>query len=235
MRTRTSWRVWAALAVGFLAAPGVFAQGILNPRITLSGGSSKFDSSRTFVVNGQTFNTQFANGGRAKARLTLDLTRHFSIEGIYGFGTSNLNVNDTSGTQQTTAYGIKGHEIQLNALQFFTSPNRHFRPFLTTGVGDAFFVPSDAAKAQAANQFFDSPAQLSSSQNISLTIGGGLEARSRHRIGIRFDVTDHISAVPNWGLPQNSSGSGGTYYLVSGIVHNIQVEAGLVFYLWRLE
>ena len=236
MRTRAFGRVCIAGALALMATPAVFGQGILNPRITLSGGDSKLSASRSFTVNGETFNTQFANGGRVKGRLTLDLTKHFSVEGIYGFGTSNLDVTNTSGTTpQTSGYGVKGHEVQFNFLNYFTGSGSHLRPFLTTGVGDAYFNPTDKAKTQAANQFFDSGTQIKSSNNISLTVGGGLEARSRHRIGIRFDVTDHISAVPNWGMPQTSSGTGGTYYPVSGIVHNIQVEAGLVFYLWRLE
>jgi hypothetical protein len=235
MSTRFAMRVFTGvLAAGLFVAPSVFGQ-ILNPRVTLSGGDSMLKADRTFAAGGQTFNTQYADGGRGKARLTLDLTRHFSLEGVYGFGTSNLNVTDTGNNPQTSSFGVKGHEIQLNALHFFAGSGSHLRPFLTTGVGDALFVPTNNAKQQAANQFINSPAQLSSSNNISWTIGGGFEARSRHRLGLRFDVTDHISGVPTFGVPQSSSGQGGAYYPVSGIVHNIQVEAGIVLYLWRLE
>ena len=234
MSTRLALRVFTVVAAGFLAAPGLFGQ-ILNPRVTVSGGDSMLKASRTFTTNGQTFNTQYADGGRGKARLTLDLTKHLSVEAVYGFGTSNLKVADTGNNPQTTSFGVKGHEIQVNALHYFTGSGSHLRPFLTSGIGDALFVPTYDAKEQAANQFIDSPAQLSSSNNISWNIGGGFEARSRHRLGLRFDVTDHISGVPTFGVPQSSSGQGGAYYPVSGIVHNIQVEAGIVLYLWRLE
>jgi hypothetical protein len=234
MPTRTMWRVCATLGLAFVAAPGVFGQ-IFNPRVTLSGGSSFVKADRTFVVNGDTFNTQFANGGRAKARLTLDLTKHFSVEGVYGFGTSNLKVTNLGGTPQTTGFGVKEHEVQFNVLQFFTGSGSHLRPFLTTGVGDAHFGPTDAAKVKAANQFIGSPAQIAATNNVNLTLGGGFEARARGRIGLRVDVTDHISAVPTFGVPQTSSGTGGAFYPVSGVVHNIQVQAGLVVYLWRLE
>ena len=235
MSKRLAMRVFTVVvAAGLFAAPSVFGQ-ILNPRVTVSGGDSMLKADRTFTAGGQTFNTQYADGGRGKARLTLDLTKHFSVEGIYGFGTSNLNVTNTNGNPQTTSFGVKGHEIQLNFLHFFTGSGSHLRPFVTTGVGDALFVPTDLAKQQAANQFTNSPAQLASSNNISWTIGGGFEARSRHRIGLRLDVTDHISGVPTFGLPQSSSGQGGAYYPVTGIVHNIQAEAGIVLYLWRLE
>ncbi|HXN53553.1 MAG TPA: hypothetical protein VN943_16595 [Candidatus Acidoferrum sp.] len=234
MPARMVLRVCTALGLAFVAAPGVLGQ-ILNPRVTLTGVGSMVKADRTFVVNGRTFNTQFANGGRAKARLTLDLTKHFSVEGVYGFGTSNLKVTDLGTNPQTNAFGVKEHEVQFNVLNFFTGSGSHLRPFLVTGVGDAHFVPTDAAKAKAANAFISSPAQIAATNNVNLTLGGGFEARARGRLGLRVDVTDHISAVPTFGVPQTSSGQGGAVYPVSGIVHNIQVEAGLVIYLWRLE
>ena len=234
MRARILLRSCVFAGAALFAASGAFGQ-LFNPRIAVTAGGSKLAADRTFTVNGETFNTQFANGGRGKARLTLDLTRHFSLEGVYGFGASNLQVTNTTNAPQTTGYGVREHEFQFNALQFFTGSGSYLRPFLTTGLGDAHFGPTSAAKAAAANDFFGSSARLSSTNQISVTIGGGIEARSRHRLGLRFDITDHISAVPNFGLPQSSSGQGGAFYPVSGVVHNIQVEAGLVFYLWRLE
>lgn len=232
MSKRMLVRAGIAIVVAFFAVPMVFGQ-ILNPRVTISGGDSDLMAKRTFVVSGQTFNTQYADGGRVKARLTLDLTNHFSVEGVYGFGTSNLKVTNAGNTPQTNAFGIKGHEVQFNILNYFTGSGSLLRPFLTTGVGDAYFDPTSAAKTQAANNFIDSPAQISGTNKISLTLGGGLEARSRHRLGLRIDVTDHITAVPNFGLPQSAPQQGGAFYPVTGIVHNIQAEAGLVFYLWR--
>jgi hypothetical protein len=233
MSIRLMLRVCTALGLAFMAVPA-FGQ-ILNPRVTLSGGNSMLKADRTFVADGETFNTQFANGGRLKARVTLDLTKHFSVEGLYGFGTSNLKVTDVNATPQTSAFGTKEHEIQFNVLSFFTSSASHLRPFFLSGVGDAHFAPTDAAKAQAANQFISSPAQIASTNNANVTLGGGFEARARGRLGLRVDITDHISAVPTFGVPQTSSGPGAAFYPVTGIVHNIQVEAGLVLHLWRLE
>jgi hypothetical protein len=234
MRTRIFLRSLAFGVAALFAVTGAFGQ-IFNPRVEVTAGSSMLQASRTFVVNGETFNTQFANGGRGKARFTLDLTKHFSLEGVYGFGTSNLQVTNTTNTPQTAGYGVREHEIQFNALQFFTGSGSHLRPFLTTGLGDAHFTPTSAAITAASSQFLDASAKIGATNQVSVTVGGGIEARSRGRLGLRFDVVDHISAVPNFGLPQTSSGPGGTFYPVSGIVHNIQVEAGIVLYLWRLE
>ncbi len=81
MRMQKSWLIGCALSVVVLVAPDVFAQ-ILNPRIALSGGGLFPKAERTFVVNGDTFTSGFADGGNVKARFTLDLTSHFSVEGV---------------------------------------------------------------------------------------------------------------------------------------------------------
>src|SRR2546423_15025201 len=159
MSTRLTMRVFTVVAAGFLAAPGVFGQ-ILNPRVTISGGDSMLKADRTFTTNGQTFNTQYAGGGRGKARLTLDLTKHFSVEALYGFGTSNLKVTDTGNNPQTSSFGVKGHEIQENVLHFFSGSVRHLRSFLLIGVGDALYVPTSADLRDAAIKYYDCPAQL---------------------------------------------------------------------------
>lgn len=227
-------RVCLVLGAVFLGTLVSSAQ-ILNPRVTITGSTSDVSADRTFVVNGNNFQTQYAGGARGKARLTLDLTKHFSVEGVYGFGTSNLDVTTTGNNPQTSAFGVREHEVQANVMHFFTGSSSHLRPFLSTGIGVAHFAPTSAAKTQASFQFIDSPATLSSDNKLSVTIAGGIEARSRHRIGLRLDVMDHISGIPTYGVPQTSSGPGAASYPVSGIVHNIQVEAGLVLYLWRLE
>lgn len=227
-------RVCLVVGTVLLAASASFAQ-ILNPRVTITGSTSDLSAQRTFVVNGNDFQTQYANGARGKARLTLDLTKHFSVEGVYGFGTSNLDVTSTGNNPQTNSFGVREHEVQVNVMDYFSGSSSHLRPFLSTGLGVAHFGPTSAAKTQASFQFIDSPATLSSDNKLSVTIAGGIEARSKHRIGLRLDVMDHISGIPTYGVPQTSSGNGSASYPVSGIVHNIQVEVGLVLYLWRLE
>lgn len=234
MRTKLFRRAGWALLILSVATPAAFGQ-ILNPRVTISGGGSFLRAERTFVLGGQTFNTQFANGGRAKARLTLDLTKHFSIEGVYGFGTSNLQVTATGATLTQRAFGIREHEIQFNILHFFSVGTRRVRPFLTTGVGALRFAPTDQAKARASvNDFISAPALLSSTNQINFAFGGGIEGRFSRWLGLRLDVKDHISAVPRFGVPQTPSGPGGASFPVDGIVHNIQAEAGIVFYLLPL-
>ncbi len=233
MLVKKLWVAGSALLIVFLAVPGTFAQ-ILNPRVTVSGGGSFLRGERTFVVSGETFTTQYAVGGRAKARLTLDLTRHWSVEGVYGFGDNNLRVTEQGTTPGQRSFGIRDHQIQFNILRFFSAGERPVRPFLITGVGLARFIPTDQAKAAAlANDFIDGPAQISATNKPSVAFGGGIEVQATRWFGLRLDVKDRISAVPRFGLPQTSSGTGGAFFPVDGLVHNIDGEVGIVFYLLR--
>jgi hypothetical protein len=225
------WLVGGALLAAVLVAPDVFGQ-ILNPRIALSGGGLFPKAERTFVVNGDTFTSGFANGGNVKARLTLDLTRHFSVEGVYGFGTDNLRITELGPTPVERSFGVRRQEAQFNILHFFVSGKRIVRPFLTTGIGVLRFSPTDQAKATAAAiGFIENPAQITSSDKLSFGIGGGLEGHFSPWLGVRLDVKDDISTIPRFGLPQAPSSSGGTFFPVDGITHNIAAAASLVFYL----
>jgi len=231
MRRQELCSVSGALLVVLTVVPGAFG-GILNPRVTLSAGGSFVKGDRTFTAGTDTFASQFVDGGIYKARLTLDLTKHFSIEGVYGFGPNNLRITKLGGTPTQSDFAVRQQQIQFNFLHFFTSGA--VRPFLTTGLGAVRFVPTSEAKARAlATGFINTPAQISSTKNVSFTFGGGIEGRFSRWLGVRFDVRDQISAVARFGLPQTPSAPGGPSFSVNGIVHNIEAGAGIVFYFFR--
>ena len=104
--------------------------------------------------------------------------------------------------------------------------------FDTSGIGSLRFSPTSEAKALALNdEFIDDPTQLVSTRKLTVAFGGGIEARFSRWLGLRFDVKDHISAVPRFGVPQTSSGPGGIFFPVDGVLHNIEVGVGIVFFL----
>lgn len=222
----------AALALFIFAGliPEVAAQG--NPRITIFGGGSFVRGDRTFVIGSNTFQTRFTNGGRLLGRGSLDLTRHWTLEADYGLGTSNFRVNQSGGSTQQRDYGVRVNNISLNVVRFLTSSDSRFRPYLGGGLGWVRYSPTDLAKAQAqSGQFIDQSAAIQASNKFGFPISGGAEIRLNRWLGTRIDARDYISTIPRFGEPQTSSGSGSDFYPVSGVVHNINVSAGVVFYL----
>ena len=118
-------------------------------------------------------------------------------------------------------------------MRFFTDNESRIRPFFSAGLGAVRFNPTDEAKSAAlSGDFLADPTQLTSSIDISSAVGGGLEARLNRWLGLRFDFKNHMSPIPRYGLEESSSGPGGIFFPVSGILHNVEAAAGIVFYVF---
>ncbi len=234
MKTINSKRLLGWVACALLVAVAVVpnAQAHPNPRITILFGGSFISGDRTFDVNGDTFVSQFLNGGKFRLRGSLDLTSHWTLEGDYSFGRNDQRITqDSGGIIEQRDFKVTVGQVQMNFVRFFTDNESRIRPFFTAGLGMVRFNPTDEAKAAAlAGDFLDDPTQLTSSIDFSFAVGGGLEARLNRWLGLRFDFKDHMSPIPRFGLTETSSGPGGIFFPVSGIVHNVEAAGGIVFY-----
>ena len=206
-----------------------------NPRITVLFGGSYVLGDRDFVVSGDSFTSQFVKGGKARLRASLDLTRHWTLEGDYSLGRNNQRITDESGAIPVQRdFGITVGQVHFNFVRFLTDSESRIRPFFTAGLGMARFNPTDEAKLAAlSGDFITDPTQLESSIQLSVALGGGVEARLSRWLGIRFDAKDYISPIPRFGLNETSSGPGGIFFPVNGLVHNVETAAGIVFYFFR--
>ena len=118
-------------------------------------------------------------------------------------------------------------------MRFLTDNESRIRPFFSAGLGAVRFNPPDEAKLAAlGGDFLADPTQLTSSIEVSFAVGGGLEARLNRWLELRFDFKDYMSPIPRFGLDETSSGPGGIFFPVSGILHNVEAAAGIVFYFF---
>jgi len=221
------------LLVALAVVPNALAHP--NPRITVLFGGSFISGQRAFVVDGDPFISQFLNGGKFRLRGSLDLTSHWTLEGDYSIGRNDQRITEESGGILVNRdFGVTVGQVQLNFVRFLTDNENRIRPFFSAGMGMVRFNPTDEAKLLAlGGDFIDDPTLLTSSVEVSFTVGGGLEARLNRWLGLRFDLKDHMSPIPRFGLDETSSGPGGIFFPVSGIVHNVEAAAGIVFYLFR--
>ncbi len=221
------------LLVALAVVPNALAHP--NPRITVLFGGSFISGQRAFVVDGDPFISQFLNGGKVRLRGSLDLTSHWTLEGDYSFGRNDQRITEESGGILVNRdFGVTVGQVQLNFVRFLTDNESRIRPFFSAGLGMVRFNPTDEAKLLAlGGDFIDDPTPLTSSVEVSFTVGGGLEARLNRWLGLRFDLKDHMSAIPRFGLDETSSGPGGIFFPVSGIVHNVEAAGGIVFYFFR--
>ncbi len=224
--------VGCALLVASAVVPN--ALGHPNPRITVLFGGSFLSGDRAFVVDGDPFISRFLNGGKYGVRGSLDLTSHWTLEGNYSFGRNDQRITEESGGILVNRdFGVTVGQVQLSFVRFFTDNESRIRPFFSAGLGAVRFNPTDEAKLLAlGGDFIDDPTLLTSSVEVSFTVGGGLETRLNRWLGLRFDLKDHMSAIPRFGLDEVSSGPGGIFFPVNGIVHNVEAAAGIVFYFF---
>ncbi len=165
-------------------------------------------------------------------RGSFDLTRHWTLEADYGFGRNNQRIIEEDLDQRN--FGVTVGQVHFNLVRLLTDSESRIRPFVTGGLGIVRFNPTDEAKVAAlTGDFIDDPTQLNSSAQLSLAVGGGIEARLSRWLGIRFDLKDYISPIPRFGLSETSSGPGGIFFPVSGVVHNVETAARIVFYFFR--
>lgn len=217
-----------------ICAASLFAQDV-NPRLVFSNGASFISAQRVFTVDGDSFRSEYANGGKSTLRGEIDLNSHLSIEAGYGYGTNNLRMfelNSLGVPRVQRDYGVRVHQFGANALAFLNPRDARFRVFGTAGLALEHFSPTDKAKAYAASvQFIQEKASLSSSSALGFNFGGGVEARTTEKFGLRFDFRDHITDIPTYGVPVTNPGNGADFYPVNGKVQNMEVSVGILFYL----
>ena len=236
MNTMNTKRLLGWVACALLVAAAVVPNALAhpNPRITVLFGGSFIAGERSFDMNGDSFVSQFLNGGRFRLRGSLDLSKHWTLEGDYSFGRNDQRITqDIGGLIEQRDFKVNVGQVQLNFVRFFTDNESRIRPFFSFGLGAVRFNPTDEAKLAAlSGDFLADPTLLTPSIDISVAVGGGLEARLNRWLGLRFDFKDHMSPIPRYGLEESSSGPGGIFFPVSGILHNVEAAGGIVFYFF---
>ena len=234
MKTINPKRLLGWVACALLVAAAVVPNALAhpNPRITVLFGGSFIAGERSFDLNGDSFVSQFLNGGKFRLRGSLDLSKHWTLEGDYSFGRNDQRITqDIGGVIEQRDFKVNVGQVQLNFVRFFTDNESRIRPFFSAGLGAVRFNPTDEAKLAAlSGDFLADPTQLTSSIDISVAVGGGLEARLNRWLGPRFDIKDHMSPIPRYALEESSSGPGGIFFPVSGILHNVEAAGGIVFF-----
>jgi len=226
------WAVLSAALALLLLAPSAFAQDS-NPRVTFFGGGSFLKGERSFTIGGDPKRSEFAAGGKFGVRGTMDLNDHWAAEAAYSYGTNNLRIQEIATPIRERDYGVRVHQLTGNLLYLWGGSHSRFRPFLTAGAGLSRFNPTSEAKSLASLRFVDEPAPINSNSKFNFNYGGGVEARAGDVLGIRFDLRDHLSPIPRFGVPEAPTAGVADFFPVSGMVHDVEASVGIVIYFHR--
>jgi len=214
-----------------LCGSNAFAQ-LLEPRVTGFLGGSFLGGERSFIVDGDPFQSEFENGAKVGLRFTTDLTDIWSLEGSYSFSGNDLNITELGTPPEKRFFGVGVHQLAVNGLYYLNSSGDTRRFFVTAGIGWVRFSPSETAKILAlVDKFISDSASITTSNKFGFNFGAGMETRANDWLGFRVDFRDHITGYPRFGLPESSTGPGSVFFPVDGLLHHIELSFGAVFYL----
>ena len=162
-------------------------------------------------------------------RISENLSNFFAAEFEYA-------LNDQPATALNLAPGLpalnlnqKIHNLTYNGVLYPFGRRRRIRPFGTFGAGASLFQISSEAEAAGIAAGLD----LVDRWKVAWTWGGGVKFRMGGAWGLRFDFRDHISPVPDYGIPrmaQTVSGIVTPAFRPDGRFHSYQVTAGFIFF-----
>lgn len=173
----------------------------------------------------------YASGYTVGGRVSENLGQHFGAELEYSFSNQPLFLQNVA---PGTSFGLD-HKTHRVVYSFLYSPQDRFqkiRPFVLAGVGATFFQVDKDSEGQALLQNVD----LNDQWKFTFSWGGGVKAQLAEQWGIRIDVKDHITGVPDYGLPSTApliNGGIGAGLRPDGVMHNWQLSVGFT-YSWGL-
>jgi len=226
-------RLWLAgllaLTLG-LGSTALHAQGY--NVFVMGGGSSLFDKNNYTVSTGD-FRSTYKNGGQFTVGAEVPLFKFFGLEGSYGYGRNNLAVTDL-GTNTETGFNTRNQRLSGDFVVHSPKSFFHLRPYVLAGLEYDRFSPVGNAAAHATSPGFNNVADtaLNPANKLGFNYGGGVELKLIRWVGLRFDVRDHLTGSPNYGLPASSS-TGGAVFPVSGAAHDLEYSAGVVFHFGK--
>jgi outer membrane protein OmpA-like peptidoglycan-associated protein/outer membrane protein W len=180
--------------------------------------------------------SQLEQGVVAGARVTENFWNYFALEQDFGFF-SDHKLRFRGPTPNGIPLPIfQTHVYQgsFNGVLHFTPRESKFRPFVTAGVGEANYVPTDSAR-KSADALPPSAGFLSfgSKGGFELNYGGGLKYQMSPRFGLRFDARGYYGRTPQFGIP--SSPVNDSASIPYGFRNfGVQITGGFTMYFGRV-
>jgi opacity protein-like surface antigen len=229
----------AAILVGLVLTPLLSAQ----PQwpkpddeweFSFFGGLSVGDTKFTTVLaeneeTPQSVGLDYASGLLAGMRITQNLGDHAAAELEYTYANSPMAFIDVKPGLNRLDLDHGTHSVIYSILYYPVPRSQRIRPFLSAGVGAAFYRVTSASKSDA----IASGVSLTDRWKFAVSLGGGVKYKLSSNWGFRLDVRDQLTGVPDYGLPsvaQVLQGSLGPAFRADGQLHNWRLSCGISYY-----
>ncbi|MFZ0427670.1 MAG: OmpW family outer membrane protein [Acidobacteriota bacterium] len=197
----------------------------------LLGVNSAGDTSSLTPVSGETtprlVGLEHASGYLVGVRITENLGDRFGAELEYNFANQPMVFVNLSPALPHLDLDHRAHSLDYNILYYLTPANSKLRPYAVGGIGTSYYQIDGNSRDFAVAQGLD----LKNRWKLAGTWGGGVKYYLGNQWGIRFDVRDQITGVPDYGLPHTASsfqGVAGAAFRPDGLMHTWQFSAGFL-------
>ncbi len=149
------------------------------------------------AVTSNNVGLSFASGYAIGARVTENLGKYFGAELEYSLSNQPLVFTNLTPDIARVSVDHRVHQITYVVLVYGLPRSSRLRPYGVVGPGvslyEFFGDNEDDAVANGVN--------LKDRWKFGATFGGGVKYRVAEKFGVRFDVRDHMTGVPDFGLP----------------------------------
>jgi len=176
----------------------------------------------------------FARGYSLNVRLTQNVGEHFGGEVEYALTNLPGVFSNLDPALPELGFSHKFHTLSYSGLVYATERDAPMRPYVSGGLGVGFFRVSDSSRDNVRGLI---RVNLDRQSKFAFSVGGGVKFKVRHPLGLRVDVRDYITGIPDYdlsgtipaGLPPIKPR--GVAFTPDGIQHNWTVSIGLSLYL----
>jgi outer membrane protein OmpA-like peptidoglycan-associated protein len=177
--------------------------------------------------------SQLEGGPLAGARVTENFWNYVALEqdaGFYSFHDLTFR-GATQNGNLLPQFKTHVYQASFNGVLHFTPRDNRFRPFVTAGVGEAAYIPSEAARKAANGLPLDAGfGGYGSRAGFEINYGGGMKYQFTPRFGVRFDARGFYGRTPQFGLP-SSPVNGGASIPYGFRNFGVQITGGFTVYL----
>jgi opacity protein-like surface antigen len=197
----------------------------------LAGFSSSGDQSSATPVTGtdttRLVGLDFSSGYLVGLRITENLGERFGAELEYSLGNQPMAFVNLRPSLARLDLDHREHSIDYSVLLYALPTSSRLRPYAVAGLGACFYQIEGSSRDLALNQGLT----LRNRWKLAGTWGGGLKYFVTDKWGVRFDVRDQITGVPDYGLPHASTlfqGVPGAAFKPNGVLQTWQFSAGFL-------
>jgi opacity protein-like surface antigen len=215
-----------------LSTTTVRAQGY---RFFLLGGASSFTDQRSFSEGPNSsipYLSRYAGGGKVIAGVEVPLNKIFGVEGSYGFGQNNLELNYLIYNPVVVkGYSVRNSRFSADIVGHVPAVWRGIRAYGVLGPEFDLFAPTSSAQTTATTQgfAFATSARLVSEDHPGFNVGVGIDYQVASKVDLRIDVREHMTGSPRLGLPNAATSTSAAYFPVGGPAYDLEYSLGLVY------